>query len=128
MKLTVYFNLFRQPTPPREKRWLAMIACHLRRSRGPQTADLKPTAANSGPAVPPTSIQPMPYDYPVINHPQPMADTPREPSTYWKVGLILTELSDESLEIMVDALQRVAHHRWSGLGTRALSWRRSPAL
>ena len=106
-ELTVYFNLFANPGAPEEK-MAAMIACHCG-DPAVAEADLKPLRQFGPPAA--DLIQPMPY--PVINT---LSDGgyPRGAFNYWK-SAFLRDLSDASLEIMVDALQRCPSPM-SGLG------------
>ena len=106
-ELTVYLNLFANPAAPEEK-MAAMIACHCG-DPGPAEADLKPLRQFGPPAA--DLIQPMPY--PVMNT---LNDGgyPRGAFNYWK-SAFLRDLSDASLEIMVDAMHRCPSPM-SGLG------------
>ena len=87
---------------------LAMVACHCGDPASAE-ADLKPLRQFGPPAT--DLIQPMPY--PVINT---LSDGgyPRGAFNYWK-SAFLSELSDASLEIMVDAMHRCPSPM-SGLG------------
>ncbi len=106
-ELTVYFNLFADPGAP-ENKMAAIAACHCGEPAAAE-ADLKPLREFGPPAA--DLIQPMPY--PVINT---LSDGgyPRGAFNYWK-SAFLSELSDESLEIMLDALGRCPSPM-SGLG------------
>jgi FAD/FMN-containing dehydrogenase len=97
-ELTVYFSLFADPSAPQEK-LAAMIACHCGDPAAAE-ADLKPLRQFGPPAA--DLIQPMPY--PAINT---ISDGgyPKGAFNYWK-SAFLSELSDASLEIMVEALHR----------------------
>jgi hypothetical protein len=103
----VYLNLFANPSAPEEK-VAAMIACHCGDPAAAE-ADLKPLRQFGPPAA--DLIQPMPY--PVMNT---LNDGgyPRGAFNYWKSAFLL-DLSDASLEIMVDALKRCPSPM-SGLG------------
>ena len=106
-ELTVYFNLFADPTAPQAK-LAAMIACHC---GDPETAeaDLKPLRQFGRPVA--DLIQPMPY--PAINT---LSDAgyPKGAFNYWK-SAFLSDPSDTAVEIMADALQRCPSPM-SGLG------------
>jgi len=106
-ELTVYFSLFADPAAPDEK-LAAMIACHC---GDPATAeaDLKPLRQFGPPAA--DLIQPMPYQ--AINT---LSDAgyPKGAFNYWK-SAFFTDLSDEPLEIMIEALHRCPSPM-SGLG------------
>ncbi|MGE5135746.1 MAG: FAD-binding oxidoreductase [Gemmatimonadota bacterium] len=106
-ELTVYFNLFADPGAPEEK-MAAIAACHCGEPAAAE-ADLK-TLRQSGPPAA-DLIRSMPY--PVINT---LSDGgyPRGAFNYWK-SAFLSELSDASLEVMLDALQRCPSPM-SGLG------------
>jgi FAD/FMN-containing dehydrogenase len=106
-ELTVYFNLFANPGAPEEK-MAAMIACHCGDPAAAE-ADLKSMRQFGPPGA--DLIQPMPY--PVINT---LSDGgyPKGAFNYWK-SAFLTELSDASLEVMIDALQQCPSPM-SGLG------------
>jgi FAD/FMN-containing dehydrogenase len=106
-ELTVYLNLFANPAAPEEK-MAAMIACHCGDPAAAE-ADLKPLRQFGPPAA--DLIQPMPY--PVMNT---LNDGgyPRGAFNYWK-SAFLRDLSDASLEIMVDAMHRCPSPM-SGLG------------
>jgi FAD/FMN-containing dehydrogenase len=106
-ELTVYFNLFADPGAPEEK-MAAIAACHCGEPAAAE-ADLKPLREFGPPAA--DLIQAMPY--PVINT---LSDGgyPRGAFNYWK-SAFLSELSDASLEVMLDALQRCPSPM-SGLG------------
>jgi len=97
-ELTVYFSLFADPSTPGDK-LAAMIACHCGDTAAAE-ADLKPLRQFGPPAA--DLIQPMPY--PVINT---LSDGgyPKGAFNYWK-SAFFSDLSDASLEIMVDALHR----------------------
>jgi hypothetical protein len=96
-ELTVYFNLFVKPGAP-EKKMAAIAACHCGDPAAAE-ADLKPLRQFGPPAA--DLIQSMLY--PVMNT---LSDGgyPRGAFNYWK-SAFLSELSDASLEIMLDALQ-----------------------
>ncbi len=98
-ELTVYFSLFADPSAPEEK-LAAMIACHCGADLAAAEMDLKPLRQFGPPAA--DLIQPMPY--PVINT---LSDGgyPKGAFNYWK-SAFFSELSDASLEIMVEALHR----------------------
>jgi hypothetical protein len=106
-ELTVYMSLFANPAAL-EQGMVAMAACHC---GDPATAeaDLKPLRQFGPPAT--DLIQPMPY--PVINT---LSDGgyPRGAFNYWK-SAFLSDLSDVSAEIMVDAMRRCPSPM-SGLG------------
>jgi len=106
-ELTVYMSLFANPDTP-DDIMLAMVACHCGDPASAE-ADLKPLRQFGPPAA--DLIQPMPY--PVINT---LSDGgyPRGAFNYWK-SAFLSELSDASLEIMVDAMHRCPSSM-SGLG------------
>ena len=106
-ELTVYFNLFADPAAP-EQKYAAMMACHCG-DLPTAEADLRPLRRFGPPAT--DLIQPMPY--PVINT---LSDAgyPRGALNYWK-SAFLSELSDEALDIMTDALHRCPSPM-SGLG------------
>ena len=106
--LTVYFNLFADPAAP-EQKLAAMIACHCGDDPAAAERDLKALRQFGPPAA--DLIQPMPY--PVINT---LSDGgyPRGALNYWK-SAFLSELSDDALEIMVNAIQRCPSPM-SGLG------------
>ena len=106
-ELTVYMSLFANPDAP-DDIMLAMVACHCGDPASAE-ADLKPLRQFGPPAA--DLIQPMPY--PVINT---LSDGgyPRGAFNYWK-SAFLSELSDASLEIMVDAMHRCPSPM-SGLG------------
>jgi FAD/FMN-containing dehydrogenase len=106
-ELTVYFNLYANPGAPDEK-MAAIAACHCGEPAAAE-ADLKPLRQFGPPAA--DLIQSMPY--PVINT---VNDSgyPRGAFNYWK-SAFLSELSDASLEVMLDALQRCPSPM-SGLG------------
>lgn len=106
-ELTVYFNLFADPGAPEEK-MAAMIACHCGDPAAAE-ADLKPLRQFGPPAA--DLIQPMPY--PVLNT---LSDGgyPKGAFNYWK-SAFLSDLSDVTLDIMVDALHRCPSPM-SGLG------------
>jgi FAD/FMN-containing dehydrogenase len=97
-ELTVYMSLFANPDAPGET-MVAMVACHCGDAASAE-ADLKPLRQFGPPAT--DLIQPMPY--PVINT---LSDDgyPRGAFNYWK-SAFLSDLSDASLEIMVDAMRR----------------------
>ena len=97
-ELTVYFSLFADPSTPGDK-LAAMIACHCGDPAAAE-ADLKPLRQFGPPAA--DLIQPMPY--PVINT---LSDGgyPKGAFNYWK-SAFFSDLSDASLEIMVEALHR----------------------
>ncbi len=97
-ELTVYFSLFADPSTPGDK-LAAMVACHCGDPAAAE-ADLKPLRQFGPPAA--DLIQPMPY--PVINT---LSDGgyPRGAFNYWK-SAFFSDLSDASLEIMVEALHR----------------------
>jgi hypothetical protein len=100
-------SLFANPDTP-DDIMLAMVACHCGDPASAE-ADLKPLRQFGPPAA--DLIQPMPY--PVINT---LSDGgyPRGAFNYWK-SAFLSELSDASLEIMVDAMHRCPSSM-SGLG------------
>jgi FAD/FMN-containing dehydrogenase len=106
-ELTVYFNLFADPAAPEDK-YAAMVACHCGDPAAAE-ADLKPLQQFGRPAV--DLIQSMPY--PVINT---LSDGgyPRGAFNYWK-SAFLRDLSDDALEVMIDALHRCPSPM-SGLG------------
>ncbi len=106
-ELTVYFNLFADPGAPEDK-MAAIAACHCGQPAAAE-ADLKPLRQLGPPAA--DLIRSMPY--PVINT---LSDGgyPRGAFNYWK-SAFLSELSDASLEVMLDALQRCPSPM-SGLG------------
>ena len=106
-ELTVYLSLFANPGTP-DDIMLAMVACHCGDPASAE-ADLKPLRQFGPPAT--DLIQPMPY--PVINT---LSDGgyPRGAFNYWK-SAFLSEPSDASLEIMVDAMHRCPSPM-SGLG------------
>ena len=97
-ELTVYFSLFADPSTPGDK-LAAMVACHCGDTAAAE-ADLKPLRQFGPPAA--DLIQPMPY--PLINT---LSDGgyPKGAFNYWK-SAFFSDLSDASLEIMVDALHR----------------------
>ncbi|HEX9042813.1 MAG TPA: FAD-binding oxidoreductase [Trebonia sp.] len=97
-ELTVYLSLFAEPTAPEEK-LAAIIACHCGDLTAAE-ADLKPLRQFGPPAA--DLIQPMPY--PVINTLND-AGYPKGAFNYWK-SAFFTELSDASLEVMIEALHR----------------------
>jgi len=107
-ELTVYFNFFADPAAPASK-LVAMVACHCGDDPAAAERDLKPLRDFGAPAA--DLIQPMPY--PVINT---LSDAgyPRGAFNYWK-SAFLNELSDDALEIMVQAIQRCPSPM-SGLG------------
>jgi hypothetical protein len=106
-ELTVYMSLFANPAAP-EEGMVAMAACHCGDPMSAE-ADLKPLRQFGPPVT--DLIQPMPY--PVINT---LSDGgyPRGAFNYWK-SAFLSELSDASAEIMVDAMRRCPSPM-SGLG------------
>ncbi len=106
-ELTAYMSLFANPDTP-DDIMLAMVACHCGDPASAE-ADLKPLRQFGPPVT--DLIQPMPY--PVINT---LSDGgyPRGAFNYWK-SAFLSELSDASLEIMVDAMHRCPSPM-SGLG------------
>ena len=106
-ELTVYMSLFANPDEP-EETLVAMVACHCGDPASAEAA-LKPLRQFGPPAT--DLIQSMPY--PVINT---LSDGgyPRGAFNYWK-SAFFSELSDTSLEIMVDAMQRCPSPM-SGLG------------
>jgi FAD/FMN-containing dehydrogenase len=106
-ELTLYFNLFADPAAPEEK-MAAIAACHCGDPEAAE-ADLRPLRQFGPPAA--DLIQSMPY--PVINT---LSDAgyPRGAFNYWK-SAFLSELSDESLEVMLDAIKRCPSPM-SGLG------------
>ena len=106
-ELTVYLSLFPDPDAP-DDTTLAMVACHCGDPASAE-ADLKPLRQFGPPAA--DLIQPMPY--PVINT---LSDGgyPRGAFNYWK-SAFLRDLSDESAEIMTDAMRRCPSPM-SGLG------------
>jgi FAD/FMN-containing dehydrogenase len=106
-ELTVYMSLFANPDAPTETT-VAMAACHCGDLASAEAA-LNPLRQFGPPAT--DLIQPMPY--PVINT---LSDGgyPRGAFNYWK-SAFFSELSDTSLEIMVDAMQRCPSPM-SGLG------------
>ena len=106
-ELTAYLSLFASPDEPAET-MLAMVACHCGEPASAE-ADLKPLRQFGPPAA--DLIQPMPY--PVINTLND-AGYPRGAFNYWK-SAFLNDLSDASLEIMVDAMRRCPSPM-SGLG------------
>jgi FAD/FMN-containing dehydrogenase len=97
-ELTVYFSLFPDSSKPGET-LAAMVACHCGDASAAE-ADLKPLRQFGPPAA--DLIQPMPYA--VINT---LSDGgyPKGAFNYWK-SAFFGDLSDASLEIMVDALHR----------------------
>jgi FAD/FMN-containing dehydrogenase len=106
-ELTVYMSLFANPAAP-EEGMVAMAACHCGDPMSAE-ADLKPLREFGPPVT--DLVQPMPY--PVINT---LSDGgyPRGAFNYWK-SAFLSELSDASAEIMVDAMRRCPSPM-SGLG------------
>ena len=106
-ELTAYLSLFANPDAPAET-MLAIVACHCGEPASAE-ADLKPLRQFGPPAA--DLIQPMPY--PVINTLND-AGYPRGAFNYWK-SAFLSDLSDASLEIMVDAMRRCPSPM-SGLG------------
>jgi hypothetical protein len=100
-------SLFANPAAP-EEGMVAMAACHCGDPMSAE-ADLKPLRQFGTPVT--DLIQPMPY--PVINT---LSDGgyPRGAFNYWK-SAFLSELSDASAEIMVDAM-RQCPSPMSGLG------------
>ena len=106
-ELTVYFNLFADSAAPEEK-YVAMMACHCGDLLTAET-DLKPLRQFGPPVT--DQIEPMPY--PVINT---LSDAgyPRGALNYWK-SAFLSELSDDALDVMTDALHRCPSPM-SGLG------------
>jgi FAD/FMN-containing dehydrogenase len=107
-ELTVYFNFFADPDAP-DRKLTAMVACHCGDDPAAAEKDLKPLRDFAAPAADP--IQPMPY--PVMNT---LSDAgyPRGAFNYWK-SAFLNELSDDALDIMVQAIQRCPSPM-SGLG------------
>jgi FAD/FMN-containing dehydrogenase len=106
-ELTVYMSLFANPAAP-EEGMVAMAACHCGDPMSAE-ADLKPLREFGPPVT--DLVQPMPY--PVMNT---LSDGgyPRGAFNYWK-SAFLSELSDASAEIMVDAMRRCPSPM-SGLG------------
>jgi FAD/FMN-containing dehydrogenase len=106
-ELTVYFSLFADPAAPEEK-YAAMVACHCGDPAAAE-AGLKPLQQFGRPAA--DLIQSMPY--PVINT---LSDNgyPWGAFNYWK-SAFLRDLSDATLEVMIDALHRCPSPM-SGLG------------
>ena len=106
-ELTVYMSLFANPAAA-EEGMVAMAACHCGDPMSVE-ADLKPLRQFGPPVT--DLIQPMPY--PAINT---LSDGgyPKGAFNYWK-SAFLSELSDASAEIMVDAMRRCPSPM-SGLG------------
>ena len=100
-------SLFANPAAP-EETMVAMAACHCGDAMSVE-ADLKPLRQFGPPVA--DLIQPMPY--PVINT---LSDGgyPKGAFNYWK-SAFLNDLSDASMEIMVDAMRRCPSPM-SGLG------------
>jgi FAD/FMN-containing dehydrogenase len=98
-ELTVYFNIFADPEAP-ENKLAAMIACHCGDDPAIAEKDLKPLRDFGPPAT--DLFEPMPY---TVMNTLNDAGYPRGAFNYWK-SAFLNELSDDALDIMIEAIDR----------------------